>query len=160
MDKMMQNQKINDEKYLQFSCAGEKYAIPLLKVREVIGVPKTTPTPYSPQYFLGIMNLRGKVISIVDLCKKLQVKNSDKVEENAVVIVEIDDVLLGLKVDSVDRVVVPDKDSFSESGKVKGNHKNQFIAGVFRYEEQLIVLFDVDKMLSSDDVRFASKESA
>ena len=65
---------IVQEKYLQFNLGWEKYAIELFKVKEVIRVPETTPIPNAPGYYHGVMNLRGQIISIIDLRDKLSVK--------------------------------------------------------------------------------------
>ena len=62
------------QRYLSFSLGSEDYAIPLLSVKEVIAVPEITPIPFTPSHFLGIMNLRGQVISIIDLRSKLGIK--------------------------------------------------------------------------------------
>ena len=64
-------------RFLEFTLGSEDYAIPLLSVREVISVPETTPIPKAPTHFLGIMNLRGQVISVVDLRTKLKIKSKD-----------------------------------------------------------------------------------
>jgi purine-binding chemotaxis protein CheW len=87
-------------RFIEFSLGGEDYAIPLLMVREVISVPDTTPIPKAPVHFLGIMNLRGQVISIVDLRKKLKV-DSRKDKEEAVIIVDIGSMNIGVVVDSI-----------------------------------------------------------
>ena len=62
------------QRYLQFDLGNERYAIALLNVKEVIPLPETTPLPDSPSYYIGIMNLRGQIISIMDFRKKLNIK--------------------------------------------------------------------------------------
>lgn len=149
-----------EKKFLQFSCGREKFAIPLMKVREVIGVPETTPTPFSPDYYLGIMNLRGKILSVVDLCRKIQVEPFGNREENAVIIVDIDGVVLGLKVDSVDKVVFPDADAFVGADQLKTGTQNAFIDGVFRLESDLVIIFDLNQILTGEELRFLDQEAA
>src|SRR5258708_2612365 len=92
-------------RYLSFSLGKEEYAIPLLKVKEVIAVPDTTPVPFTPAHFLGMMNLRGQVISVVDLRLKLGMKKVDRTEETAVIIIDLDPIFLGIVVDSVNKVL-------------------------------------------------------
>ena len=150
----------NNDKFLEFSCGNEKFAIPLMKVREVIGVPETTPTPFSPDYYLGIMNLRGKILSIVDLCQKLQIKAEGTSEENAVIIVDIEGVILGLKVDSVDKVVFPEAGSYVQPEQIKTGTKNGFINGVFRVDQNLVIIFDLTKILTGEELQFLDEKAS
>jgi purine-binding chemotaxis protein CheW len=72
-----------NSRYLSFNVGKEQYAIPLLTVREVIGMPEITPVPFTPNYFLGIMNLRGQIISVVDLRLKLGLGAGKNTSETA-----------------------------------------------------------------------------
>ena len=76
---------MNKERFLCFSLGVEEYAIPLLEVREVIAMPEYTPVPYTPPYFLGIMNLRGQVISVMDLRQKLGVTARGDAETTVII---------------------------------------------------------------------------
>jgi len=154
------NRDMKRHKFLQFSCGREKFAIPLMKVREVIGVPKTTPAPFSPDYYMGIMNLRGKILSVIDLCRKIEVETFGIKEENAVIIVDIEGIIVGLKVDSVDKVVFPEEGSFVSADQLKTGRKNAFINGVFRMSEELVIIFDLNKILSGEELRFLSEEAS
>ena len=69
----IENEMEKSQRYLQFDLGNESYAIALLNVKEVIPVPETTPLPNAPTYYIGIMNLRGQIISIVDLRKRLKI---------------------------------------------------------------------------------------
>ena len=77
--------KTGGERFLCFSLGAEEYAIPLLVVREVIAMPEYTPVPYTPPYFLGIMNLRGQVISVMDLRQKLGLKPRSDAETTVII---------------------------------------------------------------------------
>lgn len=86
---------MNDNlRYLCFNLGHEEFAIPLLSIKEVIGMPDVTPIPQSPPHFLGIMNLRGQVISILDLRQKLTIKPSN-VEDPSVMILDLPNYKLG-----------------------------------------------------------------
>lgn len=91
-------------RYLNFSLGEEEFAIPLLSVKEVIAVPETTPIPHTPPHFLGIMNLRGQVISVIDLRKKFSI-NTKNTEETSVIILDLKNHFLGVVVDSVTSVL-------------------------------------------------------
>ena len=118
-------------RFIEFSLGKEDYAIPLLMVREVISVPETTPIPKSPTHFLGIMNLRGQVISVVDLRKKLKVEAKQDKEE-AVIIVDIGGMNIGVVVDSINKVLAFSSDDVSEMPEVENQINTQYIFGVYK----------------------------
>ena len=100
----IENEMEKSQRYLQFDLGNESYAIALLNVKEVIPVPETTPLPNAPTYYIGIMNLRGQIISIVDLRKRLKINKKEDAEE-AVIIVDFAGVSIGLVVDSINYVL-------------------------------------------------------
>jgi len=137
-------------RFIEFSLGGEDYAIPLLMVREVISVPDTTPIPKAPAHFLGIMNLRGQVISIVDLRKKLKV-DSRKDKEEAVIIVDIGSMNIGVVVDSINKVLAFSPEEVCEMPEVESQLNTQYIQGVYKKEKTLTVLLDLAKVLDLKD---------
>ena len=145
--------KTNSElnRFIEFSLGKEDYAIPLLMVREVISIPETTPIPKSPSHFLGIMNLRGQVISIVDLRKKLKIE-AKKDKEEAVIIVDIGGMNIGVVVDSINKVLAFSSDEVSDMPEVENQVNTQYIFGVYRKENSLTVLLDIAKVLDLKDM--------
>lgn len=137
--------------YLEFSLGDEFYAIPLLKVREVIARPETTPVPFTPAHFLGIMNLRGQVISIIDLRDKLKIQNKKDTEETAVIIVDLDPVYVGVIVDSVNNVLNFKVSEVNETPAIESTLNSDYIEGVYRKEDDLILLLDVANVLDVED---------
>src|SRR5688500_4394511 len=103
----------SSNRYICFSLGDENFAIPLLAVREVIGVPEVTPIPQTPAYFLGIMNLRGLVISVMDLRTKLGIKPKGGTEET-VMILDLGNFNLGVLVDQVTQVVEVDEKTLAQ----------------------------------------------
>jgi purine-binding chemotaxis protein CheW len=145
--------KTNSElsRFIEFSLGKEDYAIPLLMVREVISIPDTTPIPKSPSHFLGIMNLRGQVISVVDLRKKLKIEAKQDQEE-AVIIVDIGGMNIGVVVDSINKVLAFSSDEVSDMPDVENQINTQYIFGVYRKENSLTVLLDIAKVLDLKDM--------
>jgi purine-binding chemotaxis protein CheW len=137
-------------RYLSFSLGSEEYAIPLLSVKEVVAVPEITPIPFTPSYFLGIMSLRGQVISVIDLRSKLNIKPSSSAE-TAIVICELNSIFLGVVVDSVNSVITPKESELSPKPEIQGSRATDYITNVFRKEKRLILFLDVSKVLTSED---------
>jgi purine-binding chemotaxis protein CheW len=130
-------------------------------VREVISVPDTTPIPKSPSHFLGIMNLRGQVISVVDLRKKLKVEAKQDKEE-AVIIVDIGGMNIGVVVDSINKVLAFSSEDVSEMPEVENQLNTHYIFGVYKKENSLTVLLDIAKVLDLKDMEAigAAKKAA
>lgn len=137
-------------KYICFSLGHEEFAIPLLSVREVLGVPPTTPIPQAPSYFIGIMNLRGSVISVMDLRQKLGIKPVPS-DETGVIILDLGDYYLGVVVDSVNSVQSLEENEISEKPVMDNQKSYEYISGVFRKENKLVLLVDIAKALSVED---------
>ncbi len=140
------------ERYLCFSLGNEEYAIPLLMVREVIAVPETTPVPFAASHFLGIMNLRGQIISVIDLRTKLGIKPVAK-EENAVIICDLGTTRIGVVIDSVNSVISPKHSEISERPDMQTNKATTFVTGVYRKTDHLILLLDIAKALDLADYK-------
>lgn len=145
-------------RYLEFCLGEEKFGIPLLQVRELISVPETTPIPYAPDYFLGIMNLRGQVISIIDLRKKMKISSKENTKETAVIIIEIQDVSLGIIVDSINKVLNMNSHDVSIVPEIESQIHSEFISGIYRSpDDNLIVLMNLEKVLDLKDIAAMKK---
>ena len=140
-------------RYLCFTLGNEKFAIPLLQVKEVIADTKTTNIPQAPAYFRGIMNLRGQIISVIDLRNKLKVGKSEESTETTIVILDIDGLFIGVTVDSVDSVTSFEAASISEPPTHDSSIKIEYIMGVARKDKGLTLLIYLKKVLNTDDMK-------
>lgn len=145
-------------RYLCFGLGKEEYSIPLLSIKEVIGMPEVTPIPQSPNYFVGIMNLRGQVISVMDLRTKLGIKGIPS-EEISVIILDLGAYNLGVVVDRVNSVLMISPEEISDKPIVDANKAHDYIKGVFRKDEKLILLLDISKALSLEDQSLIKKNN-
>ncbi len=138
------------ERYLCFSLGSEGYAIPLLTVKEVIALPEVTPVPNTPSHFLGIMNLRGQVISIIDLRAKMGIKASPT-SETAVVICDLNNLSLGIVVDAINSVLHPKADEVAERPNLSGNKAAEYVTAVYHHGGDKMLLFlDLNKVFAED----------
>ena len=148
-----------DNRYLCFSLGNKHFSIPLLQVKEVIGIPEFTTIPYTPNYFCGIMNLRGKVISVIDMRKKLSISTKGP-EENSVIVCDLENITIGILVDSVDYVINIEKEKILPKPDMQSSIKNDYIEGLIEYKSILIVLINLAKSLSIEDLIHIEKAVA
>lgn len=148
-----------NERFLCFMLANEEYAMPLLSVKEVIAVPEITPVPQTPPYFLGILNLRGQVISLIDLRIKLGIKPSNT-SENAVIICEVPGFSMGVVVDSIESVLAIQAGQKVEKPDLNHAKASKFITGVYQKEERLVLMLDIEKTLDLQDISLMKKKDA
>lgn len=142
--------------YLTFSLGEENFAIDVIHVEKILEVQPVTKVPKSPDFMLGVFNLRGEVIPLIDTRLKFgmeatQVTNSTCV---LVIIVDIDGeaVKLGAMVDNVREVVKIDKESILPLPSIGKQNKAEFIKGVFRNENSFYLLLNADKIFSVEEV--------
>lgn len=146
------------DRYLCFNLGREEFAIPLLTVKEVIGMPELTPIPQMPSHFLGMMNLRGNVITVMDLRLKVGIKPQPS-EEQTVVILEMGELNLGCLVDCVNSVLSLSEDQILPRPHMEANRASQSITGVIKKEEKLILLMDINKALSIEEKNFVQQKN-
>jgi purine-binding chemotaxis protein CheW len=140
------------ERYLAFQLGKEQYAIPLLQVKEVIEMSEPTPIPQTPSYFKGIINLRGQVISVLDLRSKLQLTKIENGPKTAIIILDLDPTLcLGVIVDRINSVLAFQSDDVSRAPSLLSG-REQYLTGVARRENRLTLILDIKAALSLTDL--------
>lgn len=144
------------QRFLCFGLNTEDYAIPLLSVREVIAMPDTTPIPNTPAHFLGIMNLRGQVISIIDLRTKFGFK-TDKSNETCVIICDFSGLSLGMVVSGVKNVLAVEPKDIGARPDLQGSKTAEYVTGVVKRDKKLILLINISKALGVEDHKVIAK---
>lgn len=144
------NNNTNSNRYICFNLGAQEYGVPLLSIKEVLGLPEVTPIPQCPNYFLGIMNLRGKVISVMDLRTKIGLKSQNN-NETSVMILDLGDQLLGVVVDKVNAVITINVKDITEAPKMEETKATDYIESVYRHEDHLVLLISISKALSIED---------
>lgn len=133
-------------KYLVFKLNNNSYGVALSDVKEVIGLPVMVPVPQSPNYLLGLINLRGKVISAIDLKTKLNMSKGQEVKRPAMVLIEGDTTVMGCVVDSVSEVVSIKEDEIERQVKENVPVSSSYIQGIARFPDKpMILLVDLKK---------------
>lgn len=138
-------------KYLTFMLQDEVYGIEILKVREIIGIPEITPVPQSENYLKGIINLRGKVIPVIDLRIKFSMSEMEYTHETCIIVVEVNNVHVGIIVDTVSEVLDIKSDEFERSANIGNTIDTDFIFGLGKVKNKIIILLDINKVLNADE---------
>jgi purine-binding chemotaxis protein CheW len=143
----------NDElrQFISFAVGEEEYGLELLRVKEVIRVKGVTWLPKAPSFVKGIINLRGDVIPIVDLREKLGLEAGEATEATRVIVAEVDGRLIGMVVDSASQVVRMSADQIDPPPPVLTGFSQDFIAGVGKIGDRLLVLLNPSAILSVDE---------
>lgn len=142
--------QLND-RFLAFTVAGEQYAVALTSLREVIGKSEITGVPFTPNYMRGILNLRGQVISVIDLRSRFGLPPADSTAEMSTLILESNGDLLGVCVDSVDFVLHLQPDQLESPPALSNTALSKFADAVARIDRQFIVVLGSEKLFSFEE---------
>jgi len=155
------NQAVNaiaerDGKYLTFTLADEEYGIGILKIKEIIGLMQITTVPQTPEFIKGVINLRGKVIPVVDLRLRFGMDSMDYTERTCIIVVEIkganDSVQIGIVVDSVSEVLNIRGEDIEDTPAFGAKLNTDFISGMAKTEDNVKILLDIDRVLSTQEL--------
>ena len=139
------------DQIISFRVGDEEYGLEILSVREVIRIKEITRLPKAPDFVSGVINLRGDVIPIIDLRKKFGLSFKQYSEMTRVIVVEVDDKLMGMVVDSVSHVIRIGQDQIVPPPTLVGGITADYIRGVGKIDERLIVLLNIGKILTSEE---------
>ena len=142
-----------NRQFIVFILKGQKFGINVLKSREIITTESLTVIPESPNFIKGVIELREEIIPIIDLNKKFNLKNNiDKVEDK-IVIINVNNTLIGLAVNEVEEIIRINKDNISKAPEITKGVKKDYIYGIARLENELIILIDIDNVFSHSDIK-------
>ena len=134
---------------ITFILGEEKYGLNILKVRELISFPEgLTRIPGMPDYIIGMFNLRGLVIPVMDLREKFKMSGEERHEFSVIIIVEVENKNIGLTVDSVSDVIFVKEEDIQETTELAVNVDTKFIKGVAKTKDEMVILLDIDYLLS------------
>jgi purine-binding chemotaxis protein CheW len=148
-----------DGKYLTFALGDEIYGIQILKVREIIGMMQVTPVARTPDYVRGVINLRGKIIPVMDLRRIFAMPDRDQTRETCIVVVDIEQIATGLVVDRVVEVLEIVEDQIEDTPPFGIHVSTDFILGIAKIDNRVTILLDIDKTLSSEEIAIVRRTS-
>ncbi len=144
-------------KFLTFVLCGEEYGLEILKVREINGLIDITSVPQMPDYMKGVINLRGKVIPIIDLRLKFSLPEADYTKETCIIVVDVQDTLIGIVVDTVSEVVDVTAKEIEPAPHMGHQVSTDFILGLAKIKGQVKILLDVEKVLRTEELEAAEQ---
>jgi len=148
-------------KYLTFTLAGEEYGIGILKIKEIIGMIPITTVPRTPEFVRGVVNLRGKVIPVIDLRLRFGMEENDYTERTCIIVVEIGEdantVQIGIVVDAVSEVLNIKSDEIADTPTFGSRLDTDYILGMAKMEGGVKILLDIDTVLNEQDVTLLQK---
>ena len=135
-----------------FRIGEEEFGVDILRVQEIIRIMEITRVPKSPDFVEGVINLRGKVIPIIDLRKRFGLEVKEYVKHTRIIVIEISNMIVGFVVDAVSEVLrVPADTVEPPPPAVMGGIDSEYISGVGKLEDRLLILLDLDKLLSQEE---------
>ncbi|MFQ3788080.1 chemotaxis protein CheW [Halomonas sp. A29] len=147
----------HNREFLVFSLGDEEYAVDILKVQEIRGYENVTRIANAPDFIKGVTNLRGVIVPIVDLRIKFHL---DKVEyggQTVVIVVNVEDRVVGIVVDGVSDVMTLSPDQIKPAPEFGVTLSSDFLSGLGSLEDRMLVIVDIDKLLTSDEMELVER---
>ncbi|NVJ51840.1 MAG: chemotaxis protein CheW [Gammaproteobacteria bacterium] len=147
--------KVTDDdailQWVTFRLASETYGINVMQVQEVLRYNEIAPVPGAPHYVLGIINLRGNVVTVIDTCQRFGLPPIEVTDSTRIVIIEANQQVIGILVDAVAEVVYLRASEIETAPNVGNEESAKFIQGVTHREGELLILVDLNKLLDQEE---------
>ncbi len=138
-------------KYLTFLLAGEEYGLDILKVREIIGIMDITKVPQTPDFVRGVVNLRGKVIPVIDLRSKFRLPSVPYNDQTCIIVVDVGG-LMGVIVDTVQEVHNILNEEIEEPPNLGASVDTSYFLGMAKVNREVKILLDIDRIMTSEEL--------
>ena len=153
---MSNNIDIKMSQYLTFHLEEEMFTLSISQVREVLDFTSVTKIPRTPDFMRGVINLRGNVVPIIDLRLKFGMTQTEKTIRTRIIIIDVEvdneSTILGILADSVEDVIDLNIDQIVPSPKIGTRLRTEFMKGMGKYNEQFIIILDIDKVFSVEEL--------
>jgi len=161
LDQAVKVMAVKEGKYLTFTMADEEYGIGILKIKEIIGMMPITTVPQTPEFVKGVINLRGKVIPVIDLRLRFGIDSIDYTERTCIIVVEIEGssgtVQIGIVVDAVSEVLNINETDVEDTPTFGTKLRTDYILGMAKIEGGVKILLDIDRVLSDEEIAVLEK---
>jgi len=133
-----------------FKLDKEEYALSILQVQEIKRVTEITRVPHAPDYIKGVLNLRGSIVPVIDLKKRLNLQSQgyqEYTDDTRIIFVRVDEITVGIIVDAVSEVAAIEQHTIESTTEVLGANENSFLSGIGKSGERLLILLDTEMIL-------------
>ena len=148
---MAEVDKAGETQLVVFVMANEEFACGINSIREVLKMIRVTPLPRSLDFVEGVINMRGDVIPVIDLRKRFGLPEAERTDESRIIIVEVEERMVGLTVDSVSEVISLDNKQIQEAPNQVAGGKTDLITGVGKVDDRMLIILDLDRILTSEE---------
>ncbi|HLG73559.1 MAG TPA: chemotaxis protein CheW [Chloroflexota bacterium] len=142
---------LDSQQVVVFELSGEVYALDILHVHEIIRIQPVTPVPGAPEYIEGLINLRGRVVPVVDLRKRFGLRTRDIGDRSRIIVVQVSDDIVGVVVDAVSEVITVAPEVVEPAARVVTGLDAEYIRSIAKVEGQLVAVLNPDKILEYSD---------
>lgn len=153
---MLEEKRSGELQLVTFKIGKEEFSVDILKVQEIIRTMEITRVPRSPEFVEGVINLRGKVIPVIDLRKRFGLSKIEHDHDTRIIVVESTGKTVGMVVDSVSEVLRLNASTVEPPPEIVGGVDSEYIDGVGKLEDRLIILLNLDKVLSPKETQVLS----
>ncbi len=150
MSSVLKQKESQFNRWVTYRLADEVYGINVMQVQEVLRMSEIAPVPGAPSCVLGIINLRGNVVTVVDARELFGLSRSDATDQTRIMIVEINKLIVGLLVDSVAEVVNIQNSDIDSAPNIGNEENSRYIQGVFSKNNEILILVDLNRLMGPD----------
>ena len=153
---MSENTESSSQQYVTFSLGKELFGVEVKRTKEILSLTPVTKVPQTPEYLLGVINLRGQVVPVVDMRLKLGLPANAETEDTCIIVVEVlvdgETLTVGALADAVREVMEVRADQIEPPPKLGTRLKTEFITGMGKIDEQFMILLNIDRIFNSDEL--------
>lgn len=153
---MEESSTVNSKQYVTFCLAEELFGVEVSRTREILSVVSVTSVPQTPDYMLGVINLRGQVVPVIDMRLKLGLSAADETQDTCIIVVEVlvdgEPIVVGALADAVREVLEIKSDAIEPPPRLGTRLNTEFIKGMGKIDDEFLILLDIDKIFNSDEL--------
>ena len=153
---MEESSTVNSKQYVTFCLAEELFGVEVNRTREILSVISVTSVPQTPDYMLGVINLRGQVVPVIDMRLKLGLSAAAETQDTCIIVVEVlvdgEPIVVGALADAVREVLEIKSDAIEPPPRLGTRLNTEFIKGMGKIDEEFLILLDIDKIFNSDEL--------
>lgn len=144
--------RMPDTQFVSYSLAGEEYAQEISRIHEINKVTGITKVPHTPKFIVGVVNMRGRIIPVVDMRRLLGLPAAEESRDRRIIVMDVRGYTAGLLVDAVHQVVTIGESELLDSPGILQNVDEEFIRAVAKIDDRLVICLDIEKLISAKEV--------